>query len=171
MKLTDLVEKAVEDFPRLCYLSETDILAVMSVNLGNLVPLLPIINKVFPAINLVRFTEIKPKNLTTISAATTDEEGMIIIYMYILWSCHSSSSTTGIQILFIKDCHGQQLALCIPLLLGKRPATEWMSGLEYAISYSLASTLNETYLSLPALLKGMEVLTELQCKNWERKVL
>lgn len=62
----------------------------------------------------------------------------------------------------MKDCHDQQLSLCVPLLLGRRPATEWLSGLEYAVSYSLASALSETYLSLPALLKGMEVLTELQ---------
>ena len=66
----------------------------------------------------------------------------------------------GFQILFIKDCHKQQLSLCVPLFLGRRPATEWLNGLEYAISYSLASVLSETYLTLPALLKGMEVLTE-----------
>lgn len=66
----------------------------------------------------------------------------------------------GFQILFIKDRHKQQLSLCVPLFLGRRPATEWLNGLEYAISYSLASVLSETYLNLPALLKGMEVLTE-----------
>ena len=66
----------------------------------------------------------------------------------------------------MKDCHQQQLSLCLPLLLGRRPATDWLNGLEYAISYSLASALNETYLSLPALLKGMEVLTEPQSGFW-----
>ena len=67
---------------------------------------------------------------------------------------------TGFQILFVCGWHNEQLPLCVPLTLGKRPAPEWLSGLEYAISYSLASALNETYSSLPALLKGMEVLTE-----------
>ena len=66
----------------------------------------------------------------------------------------------------MKDCHQQQLSLCLPLLLGRRPATDWLNGLEYAVSYSLASALNETYLSLPALLKGMEVLTEPQSGFW-----
>lgn len=69
---------------------------------------------------------------------------------------------TGFQILFLKGWHEEQLSLCVPLHLGKRPASEWLSGLEYAISHSLASALNETYFSLPALLKGLEVLTEQQ---------
>ena len=68
----------------------------------------------------------------------------------------------GFQILFIRDCYNQQLSLCVPLFLAKKPATEWLSGLEFAISYSLASALSETYMSMPALLKGLEVLTEQQ---------
>ena len=56
-KMADLIETAVEKCPRLSYLSENDVLAVMS-NLGNPVPLLPIISKVFPAVKLVRFTEV-----------------------------------------------------------------------------------------------------------------
>ena len=64
--------------------------------------------------------------------------------------------------MFVRDCYNQQLSLCVPLLLSRKPATSWLGGLEYAISYSLASALNDTYLSLPALLKGMEVLTEQQ---------
>lgn len=88
--------------------------------------------------------------------ATLQCHPRIELYSYLL----SLFFHLGFQILFVKDCHKQQLSLCVPLFLGRRPATEWLNGLEYAISYSLASALSETYLNLPALLKGMEVLTE-----------
>lgn len=71
------MEEAVEHFPRLCYLSEQDMLVVMS-NRGNPVPLLPIISRVFPAISLIRFTEVVPsKNTVSFPANSTtfDEEG------------------------------------------------------------------------------------------------
>ena len=68
----------------------------------------------------------------------------------------------GFQLLFVKDRQNKQLSLCVPLPLEKKPGSEWLSGFEYSISYSLASALNDAYSSLPALLKGMEVLTEHQ---------
>lgn len=75
MKLRGLMEKAVMEFPRLCYLSEEEMLVVMS-NKGNPVPLLPIISRVFPAISLIRFTEVRnalsfPGN----STITSEEDG------------------------------------------------------------------------------------------------
>ena len=78
-KLKDMMEKAVGDFPRLCYLSEGDMLVVMS-NLGNPVPLLPILSRIFPAVSLIRFTEVAPsKNTLTVPTATSDEEGTILV--------------------------------------------------------------------------------------------
>ena len=64
--------------------------------------------------------------------------------------------------MFVKDWQKAQLPLCVPLSLGKKPAPQWLNGLEYAISYSLGSVLSETYFTLPALLKGLEVQTEHQ---------
>ena len=119
MKLTDLMEKAIEDFPRLCYLSETDILAVMS-NLGNIVPLLPIINKVFPAISLIRFTEIKPKNLTTVSTTTTEEEGVTLSTdLIIVWFCHSCSSTQVFRFYLLRIAMASNLLCAFLCCLGK----------------------------------------------------
>lgn len=67
----------------------------------------------------------------------------------------------GFQILIVVGWQREQLSLCVPLPLGKRPASEWLRALEYAISYSLASGLTETYASLPTHLKGgVDVLTE-----------
>ena len=68
------MDKAVEEFPRLCYLSEGEMLIVMS-NMGNPVPLLSIISRVFPAISLVRFTEVAPnKNILSMPGNSTSEE-------------------------------------------------------------------------------------------------
>ena len=73
------------------------------------------------------------------------------------------SFAVGFQILFVVGWQREQLSLSVPLPLGKRPASEWLRALEYAISYSLASGLTETYASLPAHLKGsLDVLTEQQ---------
>ena len=69
-------------------------------------------------------------------------------------------SDLGYQILSIKGWQGEQLSLSVPLPLMKKPTTEWLNALEYAISYSLGSALNETYMSLPDLLKGSKTLTD-----------
>lgn len=69
------MDKAIESFPRLCYVSERELLTVMGTR-GNPVPILPIISSVFPAINLVRFTEVIPsKPSATTTTASNDEEG------------------------------------------------------------------------------------------------
>lgn len=73
------MDAAVEEFPRLCYLSEEDMLAVLS-NRGTPVPLLHIISRVFPAISLIRFTEVAPsRNAASLpgNSSTSEEEGVL----------------------------------------------------------------------------------------------
>lgn len=69
------MDKAIESFPRLCYVSERELLTVMGTK-GNPVPILPIISSVFPAIDLVRFTEIIPSKPSATTTASNDEEGI-----------------------------------------------------------------------------------------------
>ena len=49
---------------------------------------------------------------------------------------------------------GEHLSLVAPLPLGKRPAPQWLHGLETALSYSLGSSLAECHSSLPDSLAG-----------------
>ncbi len=49
---------------------------------------------------------------------------------------------------------GEHLSLVAPLSLGKRPAPQWLRGLEAALSYSLGSSLAECHSSLPESLAG-----------------
>ena len=63
----------------------------------------------------------------------------------------------GFRVTSVKGWFDESLSLSGPLALDKRPGTEWLSALEYAISYSLGSALNETYSSLPDMLKGIDV--------------
>ena len=49
---------------------------------------------------------------------------------------------------------GEHLSLVAPLPLGKRPAPQWLHGLETALSYSLGSNLAECHSSLPDSLAG-----------------
>ena len=71
------MDKAIESFPRLCYVSEMELLTVMGTQ-GNPVPILPIISSVFPAVDLVRFTEVVPSkpSATITTTASNDEEGI-----------------------------------------------------------------------------------------------
>ncbi len=66
----------------------------------------------------------------------------------------------GFRILSAKSWYDESLPLSSPLPLRKKPGAEWLNILEYALSYSLASTLNETYLTFPDLLKGKEQLAQ-----------
>lgn len=66
----------------------------------------------------------------------------------------------GLQIVSLDGWHDEHLFLVVPLPLGRKPTTKWLIALEYAISYSLSSSLNETYSSLPDVLKGNEHLAE-----------
>ena len=48
----------------------------------------------------------------------------------------------------------EHLSLVAPLPLGKRPAPQWLHGLEVSLSYSLGSSLAECHSSLPDSLAG-----------------
>lgn len=79
IKVKDFLDKGTEECPRLCYISEEDLLTVMC-NRGDPVPIIPIISRIFPAISNIRFTEVMPsKNTlslaTTTGATNTDDEG------------------------------------------------------------------------------------------------
>lgn len=66
----------------------------------------------------------------------------------------------GFQIVSVKGWFNERLSLSVPLPLGKKQGTQWLSVLEYAISHSLGSALNETYTNLPDLLKGAKTTDE-----------
>lgn len=79
LSVQDLLSQGIEEFPRLCYLSERDLLTAIS-NRGDPVPIIPIIRKVFPGVSNIRFTEIMPsKNTLSLAptlTSTGDESGM-----------------------------------------------------------------------------------------------
>ena len=72
LKVKHILDKTVEEFPRLCYVSDRDLLTV-ACNRGNPVPILPIITRVFPAIHSVRFTELVPSKHTLLLSGTEEE--------------------------------------------------------------------------------------------------
>ena len=74
--MRNLLEKGIETFPRLCFLSDRDLLTVMC-NIGELVPIIPIINKIFPAIQDIRFTGLTPSK-NNISTADSGEGTMCV---------------------------------------------------------------------------------------------
>lgn len=156
-KVKNILDKTVEEFPRLCYVTERDLLTV-ACNRGNPVPIIPIITRVFPAIHSIRFNEIIPSKQTFTGS---DEEGKSCSD-FLAHERFKRGLNLGFQILFVKDRQEKQLSLCVPLPLEKKPASEWLNGFEYSVSYSLASALNDVYFTLPSLLKGKEVLTEHQ---------
>ena len=55
------LEQGCREFPRLCFLSETDVLRVVS-HSGSPVTILPQISRLFPAVRTVRFAEALPSN-------------------------------------------------------------------------------------------------------------
>ena len=73
LKVKGTLDKTVEEFPRLCYIPERDLLTV-ACNKGNPVPIIPIITRVFPAIHSIRFNELVPSK-HTLTLSGTEEEG------------------------------------------------------------------------------------------------
>ena len=75
LKVKKILNKTVEEFPRLCYVTERDLLTV-ACNRGNPVPIIPIITRVFPAIHSIRFNELIPSK-NTLALSGTEEEGKL----------------------------------------------------------------------------------------------
>ena len=51
----------------------------------------------------------------------------------------------------------EQLALVLPLALRHRPGVEWLSALEQAVRFSLASSFTRTLSELPGQLMGYKI--------------
>ncbi len=73
LKVKTILDKTVGEFPRLCYVTDRDLLTV-ACNRGNPVPIIPIITRVFPAVHSLRFTELVPSK-HTLTLSGQEEEG------------------------------------------------------------------------------------------------
>ena len=79
MSVRDTLDKGVEEFPRLCYVSEKELLTVVSCR-GDPVPVLPVLSRLFPGLCSVRITELAPSKHTTslaMTATSNEEEGTL----------------------------------------------------------------------------------------------
>ncbi len=83
--MKSLLEKGPREFPRLYYLTDRDLLTVVS-NKGEPVSLIPIISKIFPAIKTLRFTEYAASK-NSINPATNDDEGVWcgVVWCGVVW--------------------------------------------------------------------------------------
>lgn len=79
LSVQDVLAKGVEEFPRLCYLSEKDLLTAVSIR-GDPVPIIPVIRKIFPGVSNIRFTELATSKNTlslAVTATSSEEEGVL----------------------------------------------------------------------------------------------
>ena len=63
---------------------------------------------------------------------------------------------------------GELLPLSLPLSLEKKPAVEWLAGLEQAVRFSLASRLTDCLATLPHTFSGQQLTSDtvLETMEW-----
>ena len=63
---------------------------------------------------------------------------------------------------------GELLPLSLPLSLEKKPAVEWLAGLEQAVRFSLASRLTDCLVTLPHTFSGQQLTSDtvLETVEW-----
>ena len=74
-KIKERLEIGCVEFPRLCFLSESDIVRVVS-HSGSPVTIAPLISRVFPAVQTIRFGELLPSNSAVHQQTHDSKEGM-----------------------------------------------------------------------------------------------
>ena len=69
------LEIGCEEFPRLCFLTESDVVKVVS-HRGSPVAIAPLISRVFPAVKTIRFGELLPSNSVVHQPTHDSKEGI-----------------------------------------------------------------------------------------------
>ena len=124
-------------FPRLLMLSDSEILHIIS-HKGNPLLILPSIQRMFPSIC----------NMKVINVETPNDAQL------------GPPREEGFQIVSVEDQGSESLTLCVPLPVGKRKSSEWLSALEKAVRYSLSCHLKGCSSNLPLKLTGAVAFEE-----------
>lgn len=76
-KVKGYLEKGHSQFPRLCFLTDGDVLRVMS-HIGNPVTIMPQVSRMFSAVKTIRFAEVLPSNSPVHHQSQDSKEGIHI---------------------------------------------------------------------------------------------